>query len=524
MPNILDADGLTTSTQQELVAFFTSKYQSIYGSDINLESDTPDGQMMNIYIQSVLDLENLLTQIYNSFDPDNAVGVVLDQRVAINGIQKQGGTFTITPITLVTTQSVNLFGLDQSANPIYTVADGSGNQWQLVTTQQGVVAGTNSFTFQAANPGAVLTIPNTIIVPVTIVLGVSSINNPTTYTTLGINEESDAVLKIRRQMSVSLSSQGYLQGLLAALENINGIVSAFVYENNTSLTNGDGVSGHSIWAIVSGTASPAVALAWSATTSYAYGQIASSAGVNYVSWQNSNLNNAVSDTAFWGVYNPVASAIYSKRNAGCGMFGDVTYLITQIDGTVFPIAYDVVATENLFIKFTATSLDGTHAPNIAGILSALPTNYVPGVNAEVNINQLSTLVQEIDPNTLVTVSGFSRTSGGSYTPTLTPLTKKNQFVVSAQDTIILTMILSAPNATSTIVSGVVTTTNVSVASPGTIQFTGLGGYGTLVYSMQSGAGSVNSSTGLYTSSSAGTDVVKVTDSLSNIAICTVTVT
>jgi hypothetical protein len=53
------------------------------------------------------------------FDPDNAVGVVLDQRVAINGIQRQAGTYTVTPITVVTSQSVNLYGLDQDVQPVY---------------------------------------------------------------------------------------------------------------------------------------------------------------------------------------------------------------------------------------------------------------------------------------------------------------------------------------------------------------------------------------------------------------------
>ena len=122
----------------------------------------------------------------------------------------------------------------------------------------------------------------------------------------------------------------------------------------------------------------------------------------------------------------------------------------------FTVQWDVVQQINLFIKFTALSLDGVHAPNLAGILAQLPIIYIPAVNGEVNINQLSTLVQQIDPNTLVINSGFSLSVGGSYTQTLTPAQKNYQFVVSAMDTIILSMILNAPNATPTIVSGAVT--------------------------------------------------------------------
>lgn len=528
MPNSLTSTGLTIATQQELYTNLSTALQQIYGSGINLSSDTPDGQWLNILIQAMLDTETLVQEVYSSFDPDNAVGTTLDQRCAINGVIRQAGTYTITNVTLVINQTINLYGLDQSTQPVYTVADSAGNQYQLITTQLGVSAGTSVFAFQASTPGVIIPIVNTITIPVTIVLGVTSINNPSAYTTLGIAEESDAALKIRRNISVSLPSQGYLQGLLAALEEINGITNAFVYENTGSVTDGDGVPGHSIWAIIAGTPNVALSLAWSATTTYSYGQIASSGGVNYISWQNNNLNNAVTDTEFWGVYNPVAQAIYLKRNAGCGMYGSTTYLVTQIDGTTFPIYYDTVSAETIFIKFTASSINGTNVPNISGILSQLPTLYTPGVYQEVNINQLATYVQQIDSNTLVTSAGFSTTVGGSYTNTLFPSTKNKQFVLSSADIIITPMILSAPNAIAVIVSGLVTNTTVSVAPSTQIQFTALGGYGTYTYSISvnNSGGSINSSSGLYTSGSTGSvqDTVLVTDSLSNTTTCIVSVT
>lgn len=457
MPNALTSQGLTTSSQAELVAYYTGQFQAIYGSDINLQPDSPDGQMLNIFVQAVLDLQDLVTQVYNMFNPDNAIGVVLDQRVAINGIQRQAGTYTITNITIVTSTSVNLYGLDQSVQPVYTVADNAGNQWQLQTTQLGV-NGTVIAAFQAALPGATLTTPNTITVPVTVVLGVSSINNPTTYTTLGLNEETDAALRIRRQQSVSIGSQGYLAGLLGALENISGVTSAFVYENVTASTDGNGVPGHSIWVIVAGN----------------------------------------------GAATAIANAIYQKRNAGCGMKGSQSFTITQLDGTSFTVLWDTVSPETLFIKFTASSLNGTTPPNIAAILAALPTTYVPGVYGQVNVNSLAAAVQAIDPNTLVTSAGFSTTAGGSYTSTLTPTARNVQFAVSSSDIIILPIIVNPTSDT--------------VAPAATVQFSSLGGYGTITWSLPTNAsgGSINSSSGLYTAgASAGTDVVRATDSLGN---------
>ena len=568
MPNSLTSTGLTTATQAELVANYTALLQSIYGNDIVLTSNSPDGQwMMAGIIQPTLDLQDLLTQIYNGFDPDNAIGAVLDQRCAINGIQRQAGTYTITNVTVITSQSVNLYGLDQTAQPIYTVADASGNQWQLITSQVGLGVGTSVLAFQAANAGAVLTIPNTITIPVSIVLGVTSVNNPTVYTTLGVNEETDVALKIRRLQSVSLASQGYYSALLAALENVTGVTSAFVYENDTGTADGispdaaypSGTPGHSIWVIVAGSAASA----------------------------------------------DIANAIYTKRNAGCGMRGETSYTITQVDGSPFIILYDTVVTQPLFIQFTATSLNGTAVPNIAAILAGLPTNFEPAVNAEVNINELSTQVQAIDSNTLVTSAGFStgltqiltlsgvaasgvfkvnyngnqsaninwndaigtiqtkvqsvtglsaclvtgsiasqtltftlsgtvagliyasnntlQTSGPvaitfsyneGYTTTLATSSKKNQFVLASADIVIIPILINPSSAT--------------VVHSTTKQFTALGGYNAYTWTLQTNnsGGSINSTSGLYTAGATPsvTDIVLVTDSLGNTATASVVVT
>lgn len=539
MPNILDANGLTVATQQELLADQTASLQTIYGDDINLDSDSPDGELVNLDIQAQLDTEDLLVQINSQFDPDQAIGVILDQRVAINGITRQGGTYTTTNVTVTTSQSVNLYGLDQSAQSVYTVSDDAGTLWYLIATELGLSTGANVLAFRAADPGATLTTPNTITVPVTIILGVTSVNNPSTYTTLGINEETDAELKVRRRKSVSLSSQGYNAGLTGALDNINGVTSAVVYENDTNATSTgtipanvpSGIPSHSIWAIVGGTPAPAIAPAWSATTSYSYGDIASSAGINYISILSSNLSHAVSNTTYWQVYSPVAQAIFSKRNAGCGMLGTTTYTVYPLIGPPIVIAWDYVAAEALFIKFTATSLDLINPPNIAAIRTGLVTSFAPTAGATVNINALASAVQAIDSNTLVTSAGFSTSSGGAYTNTLATTTPAYQFSVTAPDIIILTPILAGATGTTGVgyninsSTGVVTNTTLSIAHGGTtFQFAAVGGFGSYTYSIVSGGGSVNSGTGLYTSGIAGTDRVRVTDGLSNTADCLVTVT
>ena len=79
-----------------VVSSETAALKSIYGADINTDPSTPDGQVINIRAQAAVDNLDLLAQINAMFDPDQAIGVLLDQRCAINGVKRKGGTFTLT--------------------------------------------------------------------------------------------------------------------------------------------------------------------------------------------------------------------------------------------------------------------------------------------------------------------------------------------------------------------------------------------------------------------------------------------
>jgi hypothetical protein len=430
MPNIVDASGITVKTQAELIADKVAAYLSIYGVDLStLPSDNPDVQKMMNEVRSALDAQDMMVSTYNSFDPDKAIGTALDARLAYNGIQRQAGTFTLTNISVVISSAVSLPGLDISSNP-FTVADAQGNKWLLVTTQN-PVPGTYSYQFRAEFLGAVYTTPNTITVPVTIILGVDSVNNPTTYTSLGLAEESYARARVRRQGAVAQVSQGFEVALKSVLENISGIISASVHENKSSTVDSSGTPGHAIWVIVDGTPYIPLAAAYSGAVTYSYGDIVSSGGINYISWKDTNVGHLVTDPIYWGVYDPIAMAIYQKRGSGCNMYGSISYAITKKNGDQFVVQYSVVTQQDLYIQMTMTSLNGKVLPLSSAILAQLPVIFTPVTNEEVNINKLGTLVQQIDPNSLVTLSGFAFSGGGPFTNTLSPSTIDKRFAVSS---------------------------------------------------------------------------------------------
>lgn len=255
MPDTLDATGLTTKTLSEIKTEIEDNLKLIYGVDINIDQNSPDGQMINLYSQAAVDYREILTTIYNSFDPDNTVGTTLDSRVRINYITKNGGSYTIQPIQIIVSQTVEFEGLDEDAANIdgagYTIQDNSGTQYILIDSVT-LTAGTYVKNFRAKDIGLVESVIGTINIPVTILLGVDSVDNLSAPLDVGEDEETDAELRIRRSASVAINANGFLNGLTGAFLNLEGVEAAKSYENYTSVVDADGIPAHGIWAIVEG--------------------------------------------------------------------------------------------------------------------------------------------------------------------------------------------------------------------------------------------------------------------------------
>lgn len=381
MPNIIDENGLSTKTLLEIRDEIIAGMKLAYGSDINVDQDTPDGQAINIFALSVKDVLDALTQVYNSFDPDLAIGRVLDQRVAINGLQRLEGTATTTSVKVETDRAVNLVGLDLLDPTVstFTIADVSGNLFYLQTSVAITGAGFHDLIFQAAEVGAIETTAGTLTKIVSVVLGVKSVTNSAVMNTVvGLNEESDYSLRLRRQQSVSLASQGYLSSLKAALKNISGVLYSEVYENITNETDSNSIPSHCIWVIVEG-----------------------------------------------GADADIAYEIYTKRNAGCGMKGAVSYPVVQPDGTLFEVKFERTIFESLYIKFDADSISGISIDQDY-IKNQLVANVNLDVNESINVNDVAALIRDIDSNCLATNILVSN-NGSTWVSILSPSARNKRF-------------------------------------------------------------------------------------------------
>lgn len=386
MPDVLDADGLQTKTLTEIKEELTDDLKAIYGEDINVDQNSQDGQSIGIYAQGGVDLREVLEKINANFDPDQAEGVVLDQRVAINGIIRNGGTFTLQPVEITTDRALNLIGLDaQSAELIptvadlYTVKDDAGTEYYLLDSYSFVGAGTQELTFRAANIGKVEVLLNTITTPVTVIAGVTGINNPSAATSLGVDEESDADLKARRRASIAIPANGFLDSIEAALANLDGVSVARVYENNTNVTDSDGIPPHSIWAIVEG-----------------------------------------------GADADIGEVIYKKKSSGSGMKGSEIVDVPRPDGRTYETKFDRPGSEDLYIRFSLTLKDGGFIDN-DNIKLQIVEGIFWEIGGDAGADDIIDFLKNINPNYRVTGMEVSD-DGASWLEVVVISSPQNRFV------------------------------------------------------------------------------------------------
>ena len=373
---IVDGNGISILTLTQIITNIINGTSdvpglvSIYGSDINTDSNTPDGQWINIFALSSEDIQQLCVQIYNSFDPTQAIGTALDALCQLNSssLARKGGIYTQVVVNVVCSSSFNLNGLDTSSP--FTISDANGNLFYLISSTT-VSATTNALNFQSAQIGFIQVLPNTINVPVSIIAGVTSVNNPSSPYQIGSNQETDSQLRVRRSQSTAIPSQGFEQSLYGGLLQIDGLTAATVYENTTTVTALSVVPGHSIWVICEG-----------------------------------------------GSNSDIANTIYKYRNAGCGMYGSTTVSLTQSDGSTFQVSFSLAVDQPLYLSLTVSSLSGGSI-DTAALKTFLAANYILGIYEVADTTSIIALINSYSTDILVTFAGVSL-SAGSYTNSVLP--------------------------------------------------------------------------------------------------------
>jgi hypothetical protein len=404
--NYVDLTGLHLESLAEIVTGLEDGFKGIYGNDINLDANSPDGQMINLFAQAKIDILDVISSVYNSFSPSSAAGVALDQRCAINGIIRKGSTISTVYVVVTTTAAVSLVGLSAGSGTPFTVADAAGNKFYL-TTSVTTGIGANSLHFTAAVAGVIDISTGSISIIDTVTAGVTSVANAGGATVAGVDEETDAALRYRRSVSVSNPSSGYLDGLMGALLAVEDVIYAKVFENNTATTDIYGIPPHSIWAVV-------------------------------------DRAGSTGPTGTTGI----AQIIYERRNLGCGMYYGTgstgatgtakTVNITQLNGYDIPIKFSTATYYDLYIKVTVGSKLSSHAIDTTFLKNEIYDNIVYEINEKADFSEIHSQVKLSDPYAVVTAGGVGLT-GLAADFQLAPPTIDGRWIISTAKITITTV-------------------------------------------------------------------------------------
>lgn len=246
----IDENGITAPTYAEILDYWKAKYRSIYGADTYLEADSEDGQLLAAFSAAMNDANGVAIAVYTSFSPATAHGAALSSNVKINGIARKVASFS----------SADLLIVGQAGTTITNgiAKDANGVKWALPASVVIPPAGQITVTATCQTIGAVTAASGTITQIGTPTRGWQTVTNPAAAAP-GAPVEKDAPLRQRQTKSTALPSLTVLDGIIGLVADIAGVTRYVAYENDTSVTDADGIPSHSIALVVEGGDSTAIA-------------------------------------------------------------------------------------------------------------------------------------------------------------------------------------------------------------------------------------------------------------------------
>lgn len=297
----IDDAGLHIPSYIDIRDDLVNQFKAIYGQDIYLDNDSQDYQMISAFALKTYDTMQLLQIVYNNRSPKTAVGSALDGIVKLNGIKRKAASYSTCVLTLAGTAGTII------TNGV--AEDDAGVKWNLPATVT-LESATYQISAQCAEIGAIEAVPGTITKIVTPTKGWTSVTNDVPAVT-GEPVETDEELRLRQSISVAIPSQNMLDGTIAGIAGVDGVKRYKVYDNDTNVTDANGIPGHTIAAVVEG-----------------------------------------------GLDADIAEQIYLRKGPGGGTYGDVSVEYVNADGLITTIRFFRPVYVPIDISLTVTKNTG----------------------------------------------------------------------------------------------------------------------------------------------------------------------
>lgn len=244
----LTINGFQARTLEEILAQIEELERELIDPNLNQEADSVVGQINGIVAAQILQLEELAQEIYAATFPDNAVGVPLSNLSSLTGVTRRPATKGSVIIQIAGTPTTII-----PAGTLVSVQGDSASQYEFTAAWTIITAGADLVTVEAVVPGdgpnATVGDIGVIDTPVT---GFDSFTFATNAER-GLNTESDAELRARRELELARPGTGTVPAIEADLAQVEDVSSVTVFENTTeSPTDETGLPIHNVEAVVGG--------------------------------------------------------------------------------------------------------------------------------------------------------------------------------------------------------------------------------------------------------------------------------
>jgi hypothetical protein len=353
----LTPDGLSTQTQEEIVAQIVARLQSTFGVNVNTSATSIMGQTVNIVSELLALNQQVALAVWRTMDPSSASGVALDQRAAYTGSIRKGATSSSVQGDLTFSGSGTMVNGDLIQN------DDNTTQWEL-TNGPHTGPGVFTATFAAVDTGPITANAGTTWSLITVVPGLDSFANPTDDATLGRNQETDPDFRIRRHSELYAQNIGGLAAIRGNVSQVEGVTSVRVYHNPVGPgDDADGIPFKAFNVVLETTPTP----------------------------PGATLRQSIAD------------AIFAAMGAGGQAYGtDYTETVTDTEGTTHSVSFDLVTQKDVYVAVTldTTGTEELVSDNLATVVEDAileeATENLTGIGADVLGYRVKNIITDLD--------------------------------------------------------------------------------------------------------------------------------
>lgn len=295
--------GFRRPTYSELLDALEYKAREQFGSRANLTVRSPLGIFLRIYAWILGLLFSTLEDVYNSRFIDTAVGSSLYNLGRAIGLRLLGAQKSVGYLTFSGEDGVEVpegFLAETAAGAQYiTLRSGVIEEGSITLPATAVIPGPDSNTDE-----------NTILNITNPKLGIETVTNAAPFEG-GRNTETDAEFRDRYYLSVDFAGGVNIDAIVAEIyESVEAVIAVIGDENDTDVTNKNGLPPHSIEIV-----------------------------------------------AYGGLDEQIAKAIYRRKAAGIQTFGNTVVSVINASGTTYDVHFSRPTPVSVWVRITGLVTD-----------------------------------------------------------------------------------------------------------------------------------------------------------------------